>query len=103
MAVSYSYWKLGSQLVRVRPEVKFLSLLLLPPTVLGFEFSQALVLARQGLYHLSHAPALFALVHLSDRFLLLPEACLGLGSSYLFLLPSWDHRHAPLHSPCFLS
>jgi hypothetical protein len=63
--------------------------------VLG-SWTEGLAIARQALYHLSTSPALFALVIFpvqSPVFL----GCLGLSSSYLCFLSSWDDRCAP---PC---
>jgi hypothetical protein len=54
-------------------------------------------LSRQVLYHLSHAPALFAFRCFSNRVSGLYLARPGLWPSYLPILRNWDDRYVPAH------
>jgi hypothetical protein len=55
-------------------------------------WNKDILLSRQALYHLNHAPSSFVLVYFSDRVLLLPEAV----SCIVGIMSVWHHVLIPV-------
>jgi hypothetical protein len=82
----------------IRFNTEGLSFIYLSLAVLGFELGALHFLDK--LYHLSQAPSPLCFSDTVSSFLL--GASLRPLSSYFYLSYSWDHRHEPPHSACFL-